>query len=32
MKHVLRSEGVAEGIWDLESMGFTIAREDRRKA
>ncbi len=29
-KHVLRSEGVTPSTWDLEELGFTIARADRR--
>ncbi|HVW35512.1 MAG TPA: AMP-binding protein [Acidimicrobiia bacterium] len=32
MKHVLRSEGAPEGTWDLESLGLTVAREERRGA
>ena len=29
-KHVLRAEGVTPDTWDLDELGFTIARADRR--
>jgi crotonobetaine/carnitine-CoA ligase len=29
-KNVLREEGVTPGTWDLEQLGFSIARSDRR--
>jgi crotonobetaine/carnitine-CoA ligase len=30
MKHVLRARGVTEATWDLEALGFSVARSDRR--
>ena len=30
LKHQLRSAGVTPGTWDLESLGLTVSREDRR--
>jgi crotonobetaine/carnitine-CoA ligase len=29
-KNVLRGEGITPGTWDLEQLGFSIARSDRR--
>ncbi|MBF6556325.1 MAG: AMP-binding protein [Acidimicrobiales bacterium] len=29
-KHVLRQEGVTASTWDLEELGFSVARADRR--
>lgn len=29
-KHKLRAAGVTPGTWDLEALGLTVAREDRR--
>jgi crotonobetaine/carnitine-CoA ligase len=30
MKHLLRDRGVTEATWDLEALGLTVARDDRR--
>jgi crotonobetaine/carnitine-CoA ligase len=30
MKHLLRQEGVREGAWDLQALGLSVARCDRR--
>jgi crotonobetaine/carnitine-CoA ligase len=29
-KHVLRAEGITPSTWDLEELGFSVARADRR--
>jgi crotonobetaine/carnitine-CoA ligase len=30
MKHVMRDEGVPDGTWDLEALGYAVPREERR--
>lgn len=30
MKHVLRAEGVGDGVWDLEALGLVVPRDERR--
>jgi carnitine-CoA ligase len=30
MKHLLREKGVTPGTWDLEALGLSVARDDRR--
>ncbi len=32
MKHVLRAEGITADAWDLETLGLTVPREQRRGA
>jgi crotonobetaine/carnitine-CoA ligase len=29
-KHILRAEGIPEGTWDLESLGFMVPGAERR--
>jgi hypothetical protein len=30
MKHLLRERGVTEETWDLDALGLTVAKADRR--
>ena len=30
MKHLLRERGVTEQTWDLEALGLTVPRDERR--
>lgn len=30
MKHILREEGITPATWDLEALGFTITKDQRR--
>jgi len=30
MKHVMRSEGIPEGTWDFDALGFQVTRDERR--
>lgn len=30
MKHLLRARGVTEGTWDLDALGLTVGRDERR--